>query len=118
MELETVITTRKQRNLRKTGSVKGNSTDTSHTLSSSCFVAGNGGLTLNKEGIEEGIAIVERYNGSPEITGNTQSCGVERVNKGTKKKRNDLPPSPPLVIPSILRDFISKTTTYKSCLTL
>ena len=39
VELETVITTRKQRKLRDTGSVKGNSTDTSHTLSSGCFVA-------------------------------------------------------------------------------
>ena len=62
VELETVITTRKQRKLRKTISVKGNSTDTSHTLMSSGFVAGNDDLTLNcKEGIEE------RYKGSSEI---------------------------------------------------
>ena len=63
VELETVITTRKQRKLRNTTSVKGNSTDTSHTLTSSGFVAGNDDLTLNcnEEGIEE------RYKGSSEI---------------------------------------------------
>ena len=63
VELETVITTRKQRKLRKTSSVKGNSTDTSHTLTSSGIVAGNDDLTLNYN--EEGIE--ERYKGSSEI---------------------------------------------------
>ena len=58
VELETVITTRKQRKLRDTGNVKavkGNSTDTSHTLSSGGYVAGNDDPTLNcnEEGIEE-----------------------------------------------------------------
>ena len=66
VELETVITTRKQRKLRDIGNVKaveGNSTDTSHTLSSGGFVAGNDDLTLNcnEEGLEES------YKGSSEI---------------------------------------------------
>lgn len=77
VELETVITTtcRKQRQLRKTGSVKGNSTDTSHTLSSSGFVAGNDDLTLNCN--EEGIG--ERYKGSSEINSDAsfRECVIE-----------------------------------------
>ena len=72
VELETVITTRKRRKLRDTGSVKGNSTDTSHTLSSGCFVAGNDDPTLNYN--EEGIE--ERYKGSSEIV-SFPECVIE-----------------------------------------